>query len=158
MSSQVLITNFDTESRDQFLRSDMSVLGHRQMSHLAKEGMIVVLTNKSSGEVFGLATLKNAPGSSSPCIKTSLLDVETYSGNYLDYNKYQLYTKDVKIFKTPLTHSRIKELINAPEVSGHGNIWTNNQMSYRLPFHKHRDVDNAVVERYNLLINTLMNV
>ena len=158
MNSPILISNFDSESRDQFLKSDRMVLGHREMSHIAKENTIIVLNDKTTNSVFGLVTLKNAPGSSKPCIRTHPLDHETYSGQYSQYNKFQMYTKEVKIFNKPLTHSTIKKLIHAPNVTGHGNIWTNNQMSYRSPFHNHKDVDSTVIERYKLLINTLMSL
>lgn len=154
MNAPVKITYFDSESRLQFLKSDMSVLGDRKMVS-AKEGTIVVLMDNSCGVMFGLALIKNAPGSSSPCIKTHPLDPETYSGKYSQYNTYQIYTKEVKIFKTPIPHSQIREMIGAPEISGHGNMWTKNRFNFCTPFHK--GVDAKVIERYNLWINTMMN-
>ena len=154
MNSPVKITYFDSESRSQFLNSDMSVLGDRKMVS-AKEGTIIVLMDNSSGEIFGLATIKNAPGSSKPCIKTHPLDQETYSGKYSQYNAYQIYTKEVKIFKKPISHSQVRDIIDAPKISGHGNMWTKNRFNFCTPFHK--GVDAKVIDRYNLWINTMMN-
>jgi len=153
MNSPILISNFDTESREQFIASDKTVLGHREMTN-AVEGTIIVLTDKNLG-IFGLAVARNAPGSLKPCIKSHLLDPDMYTGSYAKYNKCHIYIKEVKLFKTPISHAQIKQLINAPAISGHGNIWTNNQMSYRAPFHK--GVESEVIDRYKLLINTWMN-
>jgi hypothetical protein len=154
MNSPVKITFFDAESRLQFLKSDMTVLGDNKMVNV-KEGTIIVMIDNSCGEMFALATIKNAPGSSSPCIKTHPLDPETYSGKYSQYNTYQIYTKEVKILKKPITHFQIRELINAPDISGNGNMWTKNRFNFCTPFHK--GVDAKVIDRYNLWINTMMN-
>ena len=154
MNCPIKIAFFDSESRDQFLRSDMTVLGDRKMVS-AEEGTIVVLVDNTYGEIFGTVSIKNAPGSSKPCIKTHPLDPETYSGKYSQYNAYQIYTKEVKIFKKPISHSQVREIIDAPKISGNGNMWTKNRFNFCSPFHK--GVDAKVIDRYNLWINTMMN-
>jgi hypothetical protein len=122
----------------------------------AKAGTIIVLSDPSCGGIFGLAVLKNAPDSETPCIKSSMLDEQTHVGEDDKYNAYHIYVKEVKLFKTPITYSSIRATISAPDIVGNGNMWQNNQMAFRRPFHK--DVDESVVSRYVSLIQMLKNV
>jgi len=155
MDSPILITFFNEKTRLEFINSSKTFLSHKQKVKNAKAGTIIVLSDPSCG-VFGLAVLKNAPDSDTPCIKSSMLDEQTHVGQDDKYNAYHLYLKEVKLFKTPVTHASIKATISAPDIVGHGNMWQNNQICFCRPFHK--GVDEAVVSRYVSLIQMMKTV
>jgi hypothetical protein len=155
MDSDVLVAYFDNNSAEQFKNSDKTSLGHKDKTS-AKANTIIVLVNKDAKYAFGLAKLKNAPDSKSPCIASSPLDAEIYSGEYAKYNKYRIYIDNVKFFANPITYDWIRNHLGAHSPKGMGNMWTNNMMSYRRPFHV--GVDRTIVDKYIGLVNSWMNV
>jgi hypothetical protein len=155
MASPVFISYFDKQTRSEFLSNGMRYLGSRTHSKVPV-GSIVALYDLSEHVLFGLVRVCNAPDKTTPCVEHAWLDVDTYSIKYQRYNRYEIHIHDVKILKSPLTYERIALLVGGDmAIKGHGNMWKRNRFNFARPFQQ--GADPSVIQRYTLLINTLLD-
>jgi len=155
MDSPVFISYFNQQTRSEFLSSPMAFLGSRTRSKMPV-GSIVALYDLTEHVLFGVVRVRNAPDKTTPCIEHAWLDVDTYSVQYQQYNRWEIHIHEVKILKSPLGYERIALLVGGDtSLKGHGNMWKKNRLNFARPFQMGSDP--SVVRRYNLLINTLMD-
>jgi hypothetical protein len=155
MDSPVFISYFNQQTRSEFLAHGMQYLGSRTRSKMPV-GSIVALYDLTEHVLFGVVRVRNAPDKTTPCIEHAWLDVDTYSMQYQQYNRWEIHIHEVKILKSPLGYDRIALLVGGDtSLKGHGNMWKKNRLNFARPFQMGSDP--SVVRRYNLLINTLMD-
>lgn len=101
------ISYFDIKSEEDFMRAYNN--GLRQLSsaqnnkHL-KENELILMVNKETKKVFGLAKVNGSP------VKASLID-NRHVYREERYNKYEIPLKSVFIFQRYLDYSDVKSII-----------------------------------------------
>jgi len=151
----VYITYFDAKTRSQFINSAKYFLGSRCRSNVPVRS-IIMLSDLETREYFGMARVRNAPDTNTPCVEHSFMDADTYSTEYQKYNRYEIHVDNVCIFGTPITYDQVKTLVGAGDIKGAGNMWKGFHCNFAAPFQAGCDI--SIIERYRLYVNTLANI
>ena len=148
----VVVSYFNSESKQMFLKGLRTHLGHKvKMNEPA--GTIVVLADLTTKSVWGVCQLKNWQMSASPSREFHPLDTETYTGDYLKYSKYEICIENLRILKNPISFESIRTLVGGnTEVHRHCNMW----MGFHSSFCKIFGAEEAVLERYRIWASSML--
>lgn len=150
--SHVVITFFNKDSREQFLKGSRTYLGNIRKTPSCPAGTIVVLCDFTAKEAWGVCTLKNWDGATSPCREHHLLDEDVYSGSLTTYNKYEMRIDALRILNTPLSFDEIRVLVGGSDEKKAGNMWCGFHSNFLRPF----GGDPACSTRYALWAKSLI--
>jgi hypothetical protein len=150
--NHVVISFFNKDSREQFLRGPRTHLGSRLRTPSCKAGTIVILCDLTAQEAWGACTLKNWEGSTSPCREHHLLDEDVYSGALSKYNKYENCIDTLRILRNPIPFEDIRVLVGGADDKKTGNMWRGFHSSFMPPI----GGDSLSIKRYILWANSLI--
>jgi len=157
----IRISKFDTNSKDQFMKSDRTLLGTTKKSPNLKEGDIIALFDFEKKEYFGIAII-GAYGDKTTFRENPIYSVQgIYDGEYVKYSKYESPIKKFYNF-TMKCDTLIKSLkINCIEIN---NIVKNsNTTGFAKIFYGAKDSTNIehtrVLDSFRFIIeNTIENI
>ncbi len=149
---------FDKVSREQFMKSDKSLLGHTCKPRSLNEDDICLLYDYESNEYFGIVKIglfeNNLTFRENPIPEVQ----GVYDGRYSKYSKYEISVKEFYPFKINI-EKLIKVLkINSKEPN---NIVKNsNTSSFGSLYYRPKDDDgteyNRVIDTFTFIIETMM--
>ena len=149
--AEIVVNQFDTVSRQQFLDGNMLYFGSDVKSNISCD-TIVVCVDKTSKEVFAVARVENCSDTNSPCRLHHLLDPELYTGTYAKYSKYEIKIKKLNILPTPVSYENIRTLVGGEISSKPNNVWKNTNTKFAKVF----GVDPLVKQRHRIWVESLI--
>lgn len=155
MNPSILVSLFNQTTAAEFLKSDRSHLGSVHKIHEFKKGDIVLLLDIQSKRLFGI-TLLDSYASGKVYQDHHLLDIDIYSGDKQQYNKYDVKIQNFREINIPFEDLAILcgKTINDKT---YNNIWRGTQTNFRYASYKGEDSKDVLL-RLRLLIKSLMSV
>lgn len=148
---QVFQTMFDAKTREEFISGTRNMFGHRQRSHLIKEGDIVLLQDKTEKSVFAIARMGKFENGS-VVREHSLLDTDIYNNS--KYNKFELAIAEVKILPKDISFTDLASLLGI-DITVRNNITKATPMSFRRLFYEGNKSE-EVMKRLKIWVNTII--
>ena len=136
-----------------FLSSSKRHLGHDEETKF-KAGTIIIMVNKDTREIIGVAIAQNWADSNSPCRLHSPLDADVYSGEYTKYNEHEICISNLRILQNPITYSEVRTLVGGVK-NDPTNMWKSPQRNYRTPYTSKKG-DQTPVMKYKDLVKSLL--
>jgi hypothetical protein len=148
--NRIVVSFFTQQSKNQFMNSSRAYLGSLRRTR-CPAGTIVVLCDLTEKEAWGVCTLKDWNGTTSPCREHHLLDDDIYSGGLAKYNKYDICIDTLRVLKNPVKFEEIRTLVGGTENKA-GNMWRGFHSSFLPPF----GGDALSIQRYSLWASSLV--
>jgi hypothetical protein len=148
---QVFQTMFDAKTRAEFTSSERNIFGHRQQSHLIKEGDIVLLQDLTEKSVFAIARMGKFENGS-VMREHSLLDTEIYNNSI--YNKFEFAIAEVKILPKDISFTDLASLLGIDNTV-RNNITKGTPMNFRRLFYEGNKSE-EVMKRLKIWVNTII--
>ena len=150
----ILISKFDNGSQEQFMNTDMSMMGSQKKMHTLMENDIVLAYNYESNAIFGIARISvfedNRIIRENPISNVHGL----YEGKYNKYSKYEVAIKNFHLFQMDFD-KLIKTLKMNSKV--HNNIVKNsNTGSFTKIYYSslNEDENKRIIDTITLIVET----
>lgn len=151
----ILVSLFNTKTKQEFLVSSRSFLGSFHKIHKFKKDDIVLLLDIEAKCLFAI-TLLDCYENGDVFKDHHLLDIDIYSGDKSHYNKYE-----IKIQKVTEVNIPFKDLAILCGKCEHDktrtNIWKGSQMNFCSAMYVGEDSED-VLNRLQILVNSLLSV
>ena len=154
MERQISQTIFTTVTKNEFLASDRTLLGHKQRIHQLIPGDIVLFQNNDTRAFFGIGKFGDF-GGGRVYAKHCFLDTpDIYSGDNMKYNIYDIKLEDVFIFTEEFSFEDLRYLLDIDN-NVKNNITKTGILSFSRVFYKDDATEQKVMRKLRLWVKSV---
>ena len=153
---KILVSKFDNDSRDQFMKTDKTVMGSEFNMHCLSENDIVLGFNYKSNELFGIGRIglfeNNQIIRENPISNVQGI----YDGEYSKYSKYEIAIKNFCPYKMNI--DKLVKILKIEPKTKNNFMKNSNTRSFTPIYYKssNEDDNKRIIDTFTLIIETAL--